>query len=864
MDKKALLKRYYASEGIDPHSAGQQDDYAPAPKVPKIEHPGFGNFQSSGHLSDSSSDDNEESDDAVDGKDTVDSDEDDRGHVGFGGMQSNDVKYPAMAQGFVNTQKKEAKYSDFATKMMSKMGHEKGKGLGKRQDGRVDIVEASNQRGKRGLGHKIQNFEARSDLQWNFEKEEVTTEEVVEWLPQYRGPPPSTNTLNSWMKIAPVKLTINDETEFCNHQVLQDVLHCKSLFDELESAEMRRARTRSNPYETIRGVFFQNRAAMKMANIDAVLDFMFTNPKDSQGKCIIPPHELLYFADICAGPGGFSEYVLWRKHGDAKGFGMTLKGPCDFKLEEFFAASPEMFEAHYGAGGLEGDGDVFREDNQQAFKKFVRESTDGKGVHFVMADGGFSVEGQENIQEILSKQLYLCQCLCAMSILRTGGHFVCKLFDVFTLFSVGLIYLMYRAYDHVSIFKPVTSRPANSERYIICKGLREDHKDIYDYLYKVNCQINNLKSATQTKDVQEIVPLDVIREDTEFYDYIVTSNESLGKKQSIALGKIQAFAQNNDLYEERQAEIREETLKLWKIPDEARTSKTKPEPDKKYQELMKDGSTGCFNANFTCLNPSNLGECIKSVFDYRCMVAGGQRLFLLGLGRSHIFKWDGLSGMKWRRLDDVKLELPKDTLLDVEIVQELRGEGKGQRRQIAVHILDAICLYGTDIRNMHFTERQQRIGKFVKSITKPTRSDLAPLRVKDIFRCEQITKVFDKLEMKVCKGGGVTPKLCYISGEADRCFLPTGIYFFKTVKEPWMMAYSRSSNKKYFYNSTTRESVFETPQDGIASYSDCQNKLLFWPWGEGVKVHPGQQSTTNPNKVSMETITDFINKLLPR
>ena len=33
---------------------------------------------------------------------------------------------------------------------------------------------------------------------------------------------------------------------------------------------------------------------------------------------------------------------------------------------------------------------------------------------------GFSVEGQENIQEILSKQLYLCQFLCAISILRQG------------------------------------------------------------------------------------------------------------------------------------------------------------------------------------------------------------------------------------------------------------------------------------------------------------------------------------------------------------------------------------------------------------------------------------------------------------
>ena len=58
--------------------------------------------------------------------------------------------------------------------------------------------------------------------------------------------------------------------------------------------------------------------------------------------------DILYFADVCAGPGGFSEYILWRMKGDTKGFGMTLKGPCDFKLVDFYAGPPEMFEPHYG------------------------------------------------------------------------------------------------------------------------------------------------------------------------------------------------------------------------------------------------------------------------------------------------------------------------------------------------------------------------------------------------------------------------------------------------------------------------------------------------------------------------------------
>lgn len=48
----------------------------------------------------------------------------------------------------------------------------------------------------------------------------------------------------------------------------------------------------------------------------------------------------------------------------------------------------------------------------------------------------------------------------------TGGHFVCKLFDLFTPFSVGLVYLMRLVFNQVCICKPVTSRPANSERWV--------------------------------------------------------------------------------------------------------------------------------------------------------------------------------------------------------------------------------------------------------------------------------------------------------------------------------------------------------------------------------------------------------------
>lgn len=44
----------------------------------------------------------------------------------------------------------------------------------------------------------------------------------------------------------------------------------------------------------------------------------------------------------------------------------------------------------------------------------------GATNHMLCALQGFSVEGQENLQEILSKQLMLCQFLTALSVVRTG------------------------------------------------------------------------------------------------------------------------------------------------------------------------------------------------------------------------------------------------------------------------------------------------------------------------------------------------------------------------------------------------------------------------------------------------------------
>ena len=76
--------------------------------------------------------------------------------------------------------------------------------------------------------------------------------------------------MQHWLHQGPKKLTIDDEIDFCCEDIAKNILNAKT------------ARTRCNPYETIRGALFLNRAAVKIANIDRACNFMF-----KVTKCLI-------------------------------------------------------------------------------------------------------------------------------------------------------------------------------------------------------------------------------------------------------------------------------------------------------------------------------------------------------------------------------------------------------------------------------------------------------------------------------------------------------------------------------------------------------------------------------------------------
>jgi 23S rRNA U2552 (ribose-2'-O)-methylase RlmE/FtsJ len=118
--------------------------------------------------------------------------------------------------------------------------------------------------------------------------------------------------------------------------------------------------------------------------------------------------------------------------------------------------------------GEDDTGDICNPKNFKLLKEMFTGSA-GK-TDFITADGGFDEGNDFNNKEQLHYPLFLVEITYALHLLNRDGNFLIKFFDTFTETSLDLLWLLASSFKEFSIYKPYTSRPTNSEKYIICKG----------------------------------------------------------------------------------------------------------------------------------------------------------------------------------------------------------------------------------------------------------------------------------------------------------------------------------------------------------------------------------------------------------
>ena len=105
------------------------------------------------------------------------------------------------------------------------------------------------------------------------------------------------------------------------------------------------------------------------------------------------------------------------------------------------------------------------------------------------------------------------------------------------------------------------------------------------------------------------------------------------------------------------------------------------------------------------------------------------------------------------------------------------------------------------------------------------------MRVKEIVGLEKLEEDFmPRLKERVMKGSN-GPRLTIDIGKEMvqdkvmfRYFTPTGFILFPIVKEPFMMAFSRRQNRKYWFNFMKNESSYECPMGAVVDFQTSFSK----------------------------------------
>lgn len=265
-------------------------------------------------------------------------------------------------------------------------------------------------------------------------------------------------TLSSWIKFGKLnKRPSYTNTKFAKSENVRR-LFLAHMVNENVMDNRQKKKIDANPLEMVKHAFLLDRSAIKFANIDSQMDYMFSNPVDKRNQSLIQPNEIMYFVDVNGGRGGFSDYILWRRNWQTKGFGIPLKG-IDYLHSKFTVGGQQFIIFNCDKK----DKGVVTTELIESIVHYVKQHVP-LGVHVATADCGITVSQKGYWKETILKQTHLIEMVVALSLLRPNGHFIIKLYDVLLPFTVGLIYLMHKCFAEIYLMKPKSSRPASPER----------------------------------------------------------------------------------------------------------------------------------------------------------------------------------------------------------------------------------------------------------------------------------------------------------------------------------------------------------------------------------------------------------------
>ena len=354
-----------------------------------------------------------------------------------------------------------------------------------------------------------------------------------------------------------------------NHLRSTLIEQIKNLDWKNKESEIQEAKKVTNAYEDIHEKFFNKRQSLQLANINYLFE-----------KELIKYNSIFegFPALIVGDNGGFADFILYY----------TIKigsyNPTIFVIPEKKNSIKDIKyrkEIQEKAGEHVNILNEFYEENKDIdenskisvdfinnIAKKIFEKTESNMVDLFIARKVINFN-PEYSQEIKYEKFLLINTLLAFKCLSYCGNFIIKLYDTFTPFTIGLIYMIFKNFESVTIFKPVTTRQYSSSRFLVAekylKQTSETTNNSIKYLEDFVTKYIEFR-ANNNYDVKYFLPNSELRNNEVFLRIIPEINNGITEKRIDALKEINNHINNlsTKLYDKML--IRKFFLNNWGIP----------------------------------------------------------------------------------------------------------------------------------------------------------------------------------------------------------------------------------------------------------------------------------------------------------
>lgn len=276
---------------------------------------------------------------------------------------------------------------------------------------------------------------------------------------------------------------------YVNKNSYSELQKLKSFFSQVDKKDFDNYRKKINSLEKINKNYFIDRASLKLANLDAIFNFTETEYEFGIHRNYQDNNKT--FIDIAGGPGGFAQFLMYRDT-NITGYGITLYPMTKterYKLGWDNRLDNIRFKPHYN-NIISEVNNILKDTNKYP-----------QSLDIAVADGG--IDASPEFQEQQSTLLIMAEILIGASKLKEskGTFLVVKLFDTITKPMVDLLYLTSHLFETIKLVKPLMSRPANSEKYLVCIDRKSDGNNILDFMKST---INSYNGSNIISFVKEL------------------------------------------------------------------------------------------------------------------------------------------------------------------------------------------------------------------------------------------------------------------------------------------------------------------------------------------------------------------------